>query len=153
MASRTGQVTYSKKTRKQNLPPPTRHENTLFSTYLPFQLKDFALYEINAPPPPWNKRPPKTVIFQRGEYTKPMSFDRFWNVFLLLLEIKRPGRLFWQIRQFLFRCTGNVFSSSKNRQWRLHEINNGFVFHFVFIIMPWHWKELRFKGFNQAETW
>ena len=24
--------------------------------------------------PPWNKRPPKTVIFQRGEYTKPMRF-------------------------------------------------------------------------------
>ena len=25
--------------------------------------------------PPRNKRPPKTVIFQRGEYTKPMGFD------------------------------------------------------------------------------
>ena len=26
-------------------------------------------------PSPQNKRPPKTVIFQRGEYTKPMGFD------------------------------------------------------------------------------
>ena len=25
--------------------------------------------------PSRNKRPPKTVIFQRGEYTKPMGFD------------------------------------------------------------------------------
>ena len=57
-----------------------------------------------------NKRPPKTVIFQRGEYTKPMAFDgcffkggstqNWWAVecFLLRLKIKRPGRLFWQIR-------------------------------------------------------
>ena len=89
----------------------------------------------------------KTVIFQRGEYTKPMAFDGwfskggvhktdgfwwvifkggstqnqwafdgwfskggstqnrwafdgFWNVFLWLLKIKRPGRLFRQIRYF-----------------------------------------------------
>ena len=25
--------------------------------------------------PPRNKRPPKTVVFQRGEYMKPMGFD------------------------------------------------------------------------------
>ena len=37
------------------------------------------------------------VIFQRGEYTKSMGFDGFWNVVLLLLKIKRPGRLFRQI--------------------------------------------------------
>ena len=30
--------------------------------------------------PPQNKRPPKTVILQRGEYTKPMGFDgRFFK--------------------------------------------------------------------------
>ena len=80
--------------------------------------------------PPRNKRPPKTVIFQRGEYTKPMSFhgwffkggstqnrwvlmgdfskggvhktDGFWNVFLLLLKIKHPVRLFGQIRYVFF---------------------------------------------------
>ena len=41
------------------------------------------------------------VIFQRGEYTKPMGFDGFWwvlEIFLLLLKIKRSGRLFWQTR-------------------------------------------------------
>ena len=37
-------------------------------------------------------------IFQRGEYTKPMAFDGFWNVFLLLLNVKRPGRLFQKIQ-------------------------------------------------------
>ena len=60
--------------------------------------------------PPQNNRPPKTVIFQRGEYTKPMvlggfcfskggggeytkpmAFDGFWNVFSLFLKIKRRG--------------------------------------------------------------
>ena len=38
------------------------------------------------------------VIFQRGEYMKPMGSDGFWDVFLLLLKVKRPGRLFRQIR-------------------------------------------------------
>ena len=38
------------------------------------------------------------VIFQKGEYTKPMGFDGFGNVFLLVLKFKRPGRLFGQIR-------------------------------------------------------
>ena len=84
--------------------------------------------------PPRNKRPPKTVIFQReGEYIKPMGFDGwffkggstqnrrvlvgdfskggvhktdgFWWVlecFLLLLKIKRPGRLFRKIRYLQF---------------------------------------------------
>ena len=32
------------------------------------------------------------------EYTKPMAFEGFWNVFLLLLKFKLPGRLFRQIR-------------------------------------------------------
>ena len=36
------------------------------------------------------------VIFQRGEYTKPMVFDGVWNVFFV--AFKRSGRLFWQIR-------------------------------------------------------
>ena len=38
------------------------------------------------------------VIFQRGagEYTKPMGFDGFRNVFMAS-KIKRPGRLFRQI--------------------------------------------------------
>ena len=35
--------------------------------------------------------------FSKGEYTKPMGCDGFWNVFLLLLRIKRPGRLFRQV--------------------------------------------------------
>ena len=92
-----------------------------------------------------NKRPPNTVIFQRGEYTKPMAFygwffkggstqnrwvlmgdfsqggvhktDGFWwvifqrgeymkpmsswNIFLFLLKIKRPGRLFRQIQYIM----------------------------------------------------
>ena len=53
------------------------------------------------------------VIFQRGEYTKPMAFDGWlfkggstqtdgfgWALekILLLLKIKRPARLFRQIR-------------------------------------------------------
>ena len=38
------------------------------------------------------------MIFHRGEYMKPMGFDGFWNFLLLLLKIKRPGRLFRQIR-------------------------------------------------------
>ena len=42
------------------------------------------------------------MIFQRGEYTKPMAFDGFWNVFLLLLKIKRPGSLFGQTRYLHF---------------------------------------------------
>ena len=57
------------------------------------------------------------LIFQRGEYTKPMGFDgwffeggstqNWWalmssGVLFLLLKIKRPGRLFWQIRYLLF---------------------------------------------------
>ena len=28
-----------------------------------------------------NNQPPKTVVFQRGEYTKPVAFDGIWNVF------------------------------------------------------------------------
>ena len=38
------------------------------------------------------------MIFQRGEYAKPKAFDVFWYVFLLVLKIKPPGRLFRQIR-------------------------------------------------------
>ena len=82
--------------------------------------------EINVPPPIRNKCSPKQMIFQRGgvhktdgfwwvsfqrgEYTKPMGFDGWlskegstqnrWllEFFLLLLKIKRSGRLFRQIR-------------------------------------------------------
>ena len=33
------------------------------------------------------------VIFQRGEYTKPMGFDGFWN-FIVPSKIKRLGVYF-----------------------------------------------------------
>ena len=53
------------------------------------------------------------MIFHRGEYIKPMGFDGWFfkggstqnrwllmdfECLLLLLKIRRPGRLFWQIR-------------------------------------------------------
>ena len=50
------------------------------------------------------------VIFQRGKYTKPMAFDGFEMFFLLLLKIKRPGRLFRQIR-YSSISTFSIFSS------------------------------------------
>ena len=56
------------------------------------------------------------VVFQRREYTKPMGFDGFWNVFLLLLKIKRPGRLFRQIRYFK-RKRNKIITVSSSRLW------------------------------------
>ena len=110
VASRMAQKAHSKKTRKKNLPPPTRHGSFPVSTP-GLCLVDLIFRNIR---PHRNKRPLKTVIFQRGEYTKPkgsngrffqwgrytkpMGCDGFWNVFLLLLKIKRPGCLFRQIR-------------------------------------------------------
>ena len=87
--------------------------------------------------PPRIKRPPKTVIFQRGEYTKPMgfdgwffkggeytkpmAFDGFWSVLLLLLKIKRSGRLFWQIRYFVALNVSLPWQQWAYRQ-RRHEL-------------------------------
>ena len=50
------------------------------------------------------------VIFQRGEYTKPMDFGMF---FLLLLKIKRSGRLFRQIRHTI-TPDGKIWLYRKN---------------------------------------
>ena len=87
--------------------------------------------------PPRNKRPPKTVIFQGGgEYTKPMGLDGWFfpggstqnrwvlEMFLLLLKIKRPGRLLQKIRYFDFnRCFSRFQTfygcekTGKNNKW------------------------------------
>ena len=63
----------------------------------------------------------KQSVFKGGKYTIPMAFDgwfftggggstqnqwvfyEFWNLFLLLLRIKGPGRLFRQIRYFIMQ--------------------------------------------------
>ena len=70
------------------------------------------------------------VIFQRGEYTKPIAFGGFWNVFLLLPKIKRPGRLFWQIR-----CTEVIETEN--------ELQSNFLFSlqlfFQKIFLSWSW--------------
>ena len=49
----------------------------------------------------WNRWAFDGWCFQRGEYTKPMEFWWVVECFLLLLKIKRPGRLFRQIRYFI----------------------------------------------------
>ena len=51
--------------------------NEIFQKIQLIPLSDFvAKYRISRNKcPPRNKRPPKTVIFQRGEYIKPMGFD------------------------------------------------------------------------------
>ena len=41
-----------------------------------------------------------------------MGFDGFWNVFLLLLKIERPGRLFRQIR-YVYNCVFFMLSLSE----------------------------------------
>ena len=70
------------------------------------------------------------VIFQRGEYTKPIGCDGWffkggstqnrwvWEFYLLLLKIKRPGRLFWQIRCVVFFVTRKSFSWLRKRKFR-----------------------------------
>ena len=44
-----GANAHSKKARKQNLLPPTRHGNAPVSTQVPFQLRGFALYAVFFP--------------------------------------------------------------------------------------------------------
>ena len=57
-----------------------------------------------------------------------MGFDGFWNFFLLLLKIKRPGRLFRQIRYFGL--------------WNIFSIVMVLTFHFHISDMKnaWKWK-------------
>ena len=60
--------------------------------------------------------------FPREEYTKPMAFDGLWNLLLMLLKIKHPGRLFRQIR-YVWYISVLVFSFVKEvtlkRRWKL----------------------------------
>ena len=64
-------------------------------------------------------------FFQRGEYMKPMGCDGFWNAFCLVLKIKRPGRLFRQIRYFHWKSCRKM--GRIERKWR----GKSFCFRFL----------------------
>ena len=74
--------------------PPNSHQHKFTNEFI--QKKHTVFAEINVHPQ--NKRPPKIVIFQRGEYTKPMGADGWFfkggstqNRWLLMGDFSKGG--------------------------------------------------------------